>query len=110
MNVENGPNQFRETFARAFLHVMRKIESALRNQNGNNINENGTNDDSQKDLDRALKWFLILPQAFLRKATRGRRAGMGQIKKRFDLIQTEKFDEIINHLLNDKKLLKGKGK
>ena len=77
--MDEVPDQFREQWARA-------MEKAL-----SRIHEAQTNGD---ELDRAIKWWFFLPQALLRKAGRGGRAGMGLIKKRFDAVVEEDYDKL----------------
>ena len=69
--IEEVPAQHREAWAMAMDKVHRKVWEA---------EEHG------EDLDRALKWWFFLPQALCRKAQRGGRAGVGQIRKRFNCV------------------------
>ena len=55
--------------------------------------------------DRALKWFLILPQAFLRQAKRGGQAGRSSVAGRFNAAMNEDFGTVIRLLLADKSRL-----
>ena len=60
------------------------------------------------DLDRALKWWLFLPQALCRKAIRGGRAGVGQIRKRFNCIVEGNHGELVRLWLHDRQAVKSK--
>jgi len=79
--MEEIPSQHKEIWASAVDRVLRKISEAQ---------------DEGDDLNRALKWWLFLPQALCRQAGRGGRAGMGQIRKRFNCIVEGDFGELIN--------------
>ena len=85
--IEEIPAQHRETWAHAIDTVLRKLSEAQ---------EEG------EDLNRALKWWFFLPQALCRKAGRGGRAGIGQIKKRFNSIVQGDFGELVNLWKHDK--------
>ena len=85
--MEEIPAQHRETWAHAVDTVLRKLSEAQ---------------DEGEDLDRALKWWFFLPQALCRKAGRGGRAGIGQIKKRFNCIVQGDFGELVNLWKHDK--------
>ena len=58
--MEVVPTRHREVWARAVTGVMRSILSAS---------------EGSVELDRALKWWLVLPQALLRQTRRGGNAG-----------------------------------
>ena len=92
--IEEIPAQHREAWALAMEKVHRKIWEAQ---------EEG------EDLDRALKWWFFLPQALCRKAQRGGRAGVGQIKKRFNCIVRGDFGELVHLWIHDKELAKKEG-
>ncbi|MCP4269864.1 MAG: hypothetical protein GY777_30545 [Candidatus Brocadiaceae bacterium] len=79
--IEEIPAQHKETWASAIDTVLRRISEAQ---------------DEGEELNRGLKWWLFLPQALCRQAGRGGRAGMGQIRKRFNCIVEGDFGELIN--------------
>ena len=79
--MEEIPSQHKEIWASAVDIVLRRISEAQ---------EEG------EELNRALKWWLFLPQALCRQAGRGGRAGMGQIRKRFNCIVEGDFGQLIN--------------
>ena len=85
--MEEIPAQHRETWAHAVDTVLKKLSEAQ---------------DEGEDLDPALKWWFFLPQALCRKAGRGGRAGIGQIKKRFNCIVQGDFGELVNLWKHDK--------
>ena len=78
--IEEIPAQHREAWFLAMEKVHRKIWEAQ---------------DVGEDLDRALKWWFFLPQALCRRAQRGGRAGVGQIKKRFNCIVKGDYGEVV---------------
>ena len=79
--MEEIPAQHKEIWASAVDTVLRRISDTQ---------EEG------EELNRALKWWLFLPQALCRQAGRGGRAGVGQIRKRFNCIVEGDFGELIN--------------
>ena len=91
--VEDVPNQFRELFGRAMNKILTRIWEYQ---------------EECDELNRSLKWWFLIPQALLRKAGRGGKAGMGQIKKRFDCVLKENYGGLITMLLQDKDILKVK--
>ena len=56
----------------------------------------------EEELNRALKWFLILPQAFLRQAKRGGRAGRSVVAGRFNAAMSGDFGSVIRLLIADR--------
>ena len=60
--MENVPRQHREVWGKAMARVLCRIVGA----------------DNSIEMDRALKWFLILIQALFRQARRGGRRGKGR--------------------------------
>ena len=77
--VEDVPNQYRELFGRAMNKILTRIWE---------------NQEEGDELNRALKWWFLISQALLRKAVRGGKAGMGQIKKRFDCVLKENYGDL----------------
>ena len=65
--LEYVPWQHRETWAWAWGEVLRRIDGA-----------------EEAELERGLKWLLMLPQLLLRKARRGGQPGRGNVAKRFN--------------------------
>ena len=53
-------------------------------------------------LNRGLKWFLVLPQAFLRQAKRGGRAGRSAVAGRFNAAMNGDFESVIRLLIADR--------
>ena len=62
------------------------------------------NQEDSEALDRALKWWFFIPQALLRKAVRGGRAGMGLVKKRFDCIIADDYGKLVTMWMNDREI------
>ena len=62
-----------------------------------------------EELDRALKWWFFLPQALCRRALRGGRTGVSQIRKRFNCVVTGDCGELVRLWLNVIKIAKKKG-
>jgi hypothetical protein len=89
--MEEIPSQHKEIWASAMDTVLRRISEAQVEGD---------------ELNRALKWWLFLPQALCRQAGRGGRAGMGQIRKRFNCIVEGDFGELINLWKHDREKIK----
>ena len=53
-------------------------------------------------LTRALKWFLILPQAFLRQSKRGGQVGRSSVAGRFNAAMDGDFSTVIRLLMLDR--------
>ncbi len=51
-------------------------------------------DDDQKMM-RALKWMCFLPQALLRKPSRGGKSGWGLVAKRFNAVVVEDWGKLV---------------
>ena len=86
--MEQVPAVHRVKFAKAYSLVLQNILEA-------NIEEN---------LTRALKWFLILPQALLRQSKRGGKKGQGAawVSARFQAIVNEDWGSLLHMLESDK--------
>ena len=91
--MDEVPKQHREVFARAMEKILTRLSE---------------NQEDGEELDRALKWWFFIPQALLRKAVRGGRAGMGLVKKRFDCIINENYGELVNLWIRDREIAKKK--
>ena len=77
--LQEIPAQHQEVWVEAFSRVLQMIEDA---------------DDTQK-MTRALKWICFLPQALLRKPSRGGRSGRGLVAKRFNAVVVEDWGKLI---------------
>ena len=53
-------------------------------------------------LNRALKWLLALPQAFLRQSKRGGQAGRSLVAGRFNAAMEDDFGSVVRLLLQDR--------
>ena len=53
-------------------------------------------------LTRALKWFLILPHAFLRQSKRGGQVGRSSVAGRFNAAMDGDFSTVIRLLMLDR--------
>ena len=85
--MDEVPKQHQEVFASAMEKILTRVWE---------------NQAEGIELDRALKWWFFLPQCLLRKATRGGRAGMGLVKKRFDCVINEDYGQLINIWIRDR--------
>ena len=77
--LQEVPVQHQEVWVEAFSRVLQMIEDA---------------DDPQK-MTRALKWLCFLPQALLRKPTRGGRSGRGLVANRFNAVVVEDWGKLV---------------
>ena len=68
--MQDIPRAYREVWAAAVAKVLRNIQAV----------------DDGLELERGLKWFLILPKAVFRQARRGGKAGRGQITRRVNCL------------------------
>jgi hypothetical protein len=62
--------------------------------------------DEGLDLERGLKWFLILPKAVFRQARRGGKAGKGQIRRRVNCLVRDDWGALLDLLAKDCQLAK----
>ena len=85
--MDEVPKQFREVFAKAVETILGRVFQ---------------NQDEGEELNRALKWWFFIPQALLRKARRGGRAGMGLVKQRFDCIINENYGKLVKMWMLDR--------
>ena len=77
--MQDIPRMYREIWAAAMAKVLRAIATA----------EEG------KQLERSLKWFLILPKAVFRQAKRGGKAGKGLVAKRVNFLVKGDWGELL---------------
>ena len=56
----------------------------------------------EESLTRALKWFLILPQAFLRQTKRGGQAGRSSVAGWFNAAMEDDYSMILHLLMIDR--------
>lgn len=91
--MDEVPKQYREVFAKSMETILRRIYE---------------NQEEGEELDRALKWWFFIPQALLRKAKRGGRAGMGLVKKCFECIINENYGELVRLWILDRDGVKNK--
>ena len=68
--MQNIPRTYREVWASAMAKILGVIQSA----------EDGI------ELERGLKWFLILPKALFRQGRRGGKAGKGLVARRINML------------------------
>ena len=83
--MHNIPRVYREGWASAMEKILRVIESA----------EEGL------ELERGLKWFLILPKALFRQGRRGGKAGKGLVARRMNLHVREDWGGLLTLLDRD---------
>ena len=69
--MEEVPFHLKGLWGRAMDSVLRRVQDAP---------------EPGEELDRALKWFLLLPQAFLRMAPKGGAAGRSLVASRFNAL------------------------
>ena len=86
--MEEVPSAFREKWGKVVTLVLRKVREAT----------------TPLSLDKALLWFLVLPQATLRQDKRGGRRGQGAgaLARRFDCILEEDWGGLLDMLVEDK--------
>ena len=73
------PAQHEEVWVEAFTKVLQRIEDAA----------------DSTEVIRALKWMCFLPQALLRKPSRGGRAGRGLVAKRFNALVVQDWGVLV---------------
>ena len=61
------------------------------------------NAQDETSLTRALKWFLLAPQAFLRQAKRGSEAGRSYVAGRFNSAMEDDWGSVLRLLMVDRK-------
>lgn len=77
--LQEVPTQHQEVWVEAFSRVLQMIEDA----------------DDEQQMTRALKWLCFLPQALLRKPSRGGRSGRGLVAKRFNAVVVEDWGKLV---------------
>lgn len=90
--LKEVPLQHKYQFAKAMETCFKRFQRASEQQNS-------------KDIERALKWFLVLPHMLLSTPTRGGKAGTQIIKRRFDCVVSEKFGRLIEHFQQDREII-----
>ena len=87
-SMEEVPFPYRVSWGKAMGRVLASILGAT----------------NQEDLDRALKWWLIMPAALLRQAKRGGQNGRGraEVAGRFRAVADDNWDFLITSLMEDK--------
>ena len=93
--LENVPIIHREKWARAMSIILRRLHAA----------------NTEEEETRALKWFLIAPQAFLREPRRGGKKGQSNsaISARFDCVVREDLGSVLALLQADKDVYRQRG-
>ena len=84
--MESVPGPLKSKWARVMEIVLRAILTAP----------------DEIRLTRALKWFLILPQAFLRQSKRGGQVGRSSVAGRFNAAMDGDFGTVIRLLMADR--------
>ena len=77
--LKDIPAQHEEAWVEAFSKVLQRIEDAT----------------SPTEVDRALKWLCFLPQALLRKPSRGGKGGRGLVAKRFNALVVQDWGKLV---------------
>ena len=87
-SMEEVPFAYRVSWGKAMTRVLTSIFAATR----------------QEDLDRGLKWLLILPAALLRQAKRGGQNGRGraEVAGRFRAVSEDNWGFLITSLVADR--------
>ena len=88
-SLQEVPNQHEEAWAEAVAEVLRRRERAI----------------SDLETRLALCWWLFLPQALLRRPSRGGRAGRQQVAKRFPCLSRGDWGGLIDLWEQDRKIL-----
>ena len=83
--MEDIPDPYREKWGKAMARILRAILNAR----------------DQPSLCRALKWFLVAPQALLRQAKRGGQAGRNAVAVRFNAAMEGDWGALVNLLQTD---------
>ena len=90
--MQEVPNNHKHQFARAFEVCFQRFQDAAEQQN-------------QRDIERALKWFLALPHMLLASPPRGGKAGQQLVKRRFDCIVAEDYGRLIEIFKSDREVV-----
>ena len=93
--LEEVPSIHREKWSRAMATILRRLQEA----------------NTAEEETRALKWFLIAPQVFLREPRRGGKKGQSNavISARFDCVVRDDWGTILALLQADKAVMKQRG-
>ena len=86
--LEQVPTAFREKFSRAMANILERLGQAT----------------TELEETRALKWFLLCPQLFLREPKRGGTKGQGHaaINVRFEAVSAGSWGELLALLVQDR--------
>ena len=91
-SMQEVPNNHKHQFARAFEVCFQRFQDAAEQQN-------------QKDVERALKWFLAIPHMLLATPPRGGKAGQQLVKRRFDCIVASDYGRLIELFKSDREVV-----
>ena len=83
--LEEVPYEQEEVWVEAWSEVTRRLQAA----------------EIEEDTDTALMWLMFLPQALLRKPTRGQGAHCGQVTKRFHAVQRGDWGYLVERWEDD---------
>ena len=93
--MQDVPENHRFAFAKSFEKVFRRFQTASEERN-------------MKDVERCLKWFLLLPHALLVQPTRGGKSGYLIVKRRFDCIVTDDWGRLLELFEKERLIVKEK--
>ena len=90
--LEDVPAAYRKAWSSALSTILRRVNQALIGGDANQVN-------------RALKWLLLLPKLLLRKPSRGgqRGQGSGEISSRFEAVRERNWGSLLPSLEKDEK-------
>ena len=91
-SLQEVPDNHKHQFARAFEVCFQRFQDAAEQQN-------------QKDVERALKWFLAMPHMLLATPPRGGKAGQQLVKRRFDCIVASDYGRLIELFKSDREVV-----
>ena len=80
--MQDIPSAMREIWSAGVAKVLRAVQAA----------------DEGLELERGLKWFLILPKAVFRQARRGGKAGKGQMRRRVNCLVRDDWGGLLDLL------------
>ena len=90
--MQDVPRAYREVWSTAVAIVLRAVQAV----------------DEGIEMERALKWFLILPKAVFRQARQGGKADRGQITRRINCLVRRDWGGLLSLLERDCLLPKGR--
>ena len=93
--MQDVPENHKFAFAKSFEKVFRRFQTASEERN-------------MKDVERCLKWFLLLPHALLVQPTRGGKSGYLIVKRRFDCIVTDDWGRLLELFEKERLIVKEK--